>query len=89
MPGICIYTYAHSHNLDLDVRSQWLGKGQHSVLSYLDNKASNKHSRLNSVSHDLDFVNIYNVYGLTQHLVFCCCFGFFVCKGSGSISHCS
>ena len=42
--------------LTLDnARSQWPGRGKHSVLNYLDNEASIKHARLSYVSHDLDF----------------------------------
>ena len=35
--------YARFDDLDLDARSQWVGKGKQSVLNYLDNQASNKH----------------------------------------------
>ena len=37
-----IYTDGHFDGLDLVERSQWLGRGTHSALNYLDNKASNK-----------------------------------------------
>ena len=45
MAYIYIYIYAHVRldDLDLDARSQWVGKGKVSALNYLDNKASNKH----------------------------------------------
>ena len=35
------YNYARSHfdDLDLDLMSQWFGRGKHSALNYPDNKA--------------------------------------------------
>ena len=35
-----IYAHDHFDDLDLDARSQWLGRGQTSALSYLDNEAT-------------------------------------------------
>ena len=36
-----ISTHAGINVLDLDARSQWLGRGNLSALNYLDNKACN------------------------------------------------
>ena len=38
-----LYAYARFDDLDLDARSQWVGKGKTSALHALGNKASNKH----------------------------------------------
>ena len=32
-----VYTDGRSDDLDLDTRSQWLGRGTNSALNYLDN----------------------------------------------------
>ena len=58
--------------LDLDAKSQWLGSGKKSALNYQGlcikkrttekKNASNKHAQFNSVSHDLDFANIYQIW---------------------------
>ena len=32
-----IHAHAHFDDLDLDSRSQWLGRGKHSAFNYLDN----------------------------------------------------
>ena len=70
------YAHAHFDDLDLDARSQWLGRGNIPALNYLDTKASNKHAQLKSVSHDLDFENIFLrlehlvVFNLVLALVF-------------------
>ena len=44
------YAHAYFDDFDLDARShsQWVGKGKHSALNYLNNKASNKHYNIQS-----------------------------------------
>ena len=60
-----IYVHARFGDLDLDTRSQWVGKGKTSALHDLGNKASNNYisiklaTTVGHVLYDLDFANAY------------------------------
>ena len=41
--GIYYTLITRVDDLDLDTRSQWVGRGNKSALNYLDNYACNKH----------------------------------------------
>ena len=56
---------AHTHfdALDVDARSQWLSRGKTNQrwMTSTTEKELNQLSRLNSVSHDFENINIYNM----------------------------
>ena len=57
-----IYAHDRFDDLDLDARSDWVGKGKKSTLHYLNNKISNKHYTCYNdrpCLGDLDFENLF------------------------------
>ena len=63
-----IYAHARFVHVDLDARSQWIGKDKIMALHALGNQESNRLSTtVRHLLHDLDFAK--RVYGLTIFLM--------------------